>query len=77
MLGAIQRSLLGWMQWVNNPDIIAKFNQEELVEIDKVLANFVKSFIEYDIKLTTEGLQKGLVIKQRARRTPSRRSYFV
>jgi len=26
-LSALQRSLLGWMQWVNNPDIMTRFTQ--------------------------------------------------
>lgn len=51
-LFALQRSMTGWMEWANNPDIMAKFSLEELKEINKNLAELVCAFVEYDAKIT-------------------------
>ena len=51
-LFALQRSVTGWMEWVDNPDIMAKFSLEELREINKNLAELVCAFVEYDAKIT-------------------------
>lgn len=50
-LFALQRSVTGWMEWVDNPDIIAKFLLEELGEINKNLSELVCAFVEYDAKI--------------------------
>lgn len=60
MLSVLQRSLLGWMQWVNNPDIMTRFTQEDLKKMNKKLSSFTRSFIEYDLEATRLGAQKGL-----------------
>ncbi len=65
MLSALQRSLLGWMGWVNNPDIMTKFTQEDLAKMSKKLSELTRSFIEYDLEATRLGAQRGL----RARKT--------
>ncbi len=65
MLSALQRSLLGWMGWVNNPDIMTKFTQEDLAKMSKKLSELTRSFIEYDLEATMLGAQRGL----RARKT--------
>jgi len=51
-LFALQRSVTGWMEWANNPDVMAEFSLEELKEINKTLADLVCSFVEYDAKIT-------------------------
>jgi len=51
-LFALQRSLTGWMEWANNPDIMTQFSLEELKEINKTLAELVCAFVEYDAKIT-------------------------
>lgn len=67
-LSAVNHSLWGWMQYVNNPDIMGKFTKEELEEIDGNLIEFAKNFVEYDVKITQLGTQKGLdEIKRRQR----------
>ena len=68
MLGALHRSLLGWMQWANNPDIMTRFTQEDLEGINKNLSELVRSFIEYDIEATKLGAEKGLKTRKRAKR---------
>jgi len=49
---ALQRSVTGWMQWADNPDIMAQFSLDELVEINKNLADLVCAFVDYDAKIT-------------------------
>jgi hypothetical protein len=68
MLGALQRSLLGWMQWVNNPDIMTRFTQEDLEKMNKNLSKFVRTFIEYDLEATKLGAERGLETGQRVER---------
>lgn len=51
-LHALQRSVVGWLTWGDNPDVMVKFSFEELREVNDVLAKFAKSFIEYDIEAT-------------------------
>jgi len=68
MLAALQRSIMGWMQWINNPDIMTRFTREELSEINKRVMEFTRAFIEYDIEITRKGEEKGLEIRRRAQR---------
>lgn len=71
-LSAINHSLWGWIQYVNNPDIMGKFTREELEEMNHTLHEFTRNFIEYDVKITQVGTQKGLdEIKRRQREGPS------
>ena len=65
-LSFLSRSLSGWIRWVNNPDTMANFSEEELEEIEQQLSSIAASFIEYDIKTTKLGLEKGL--KKRTRK---------
>ncbi len=58
------QSLAGWMQWVNSPEVMATFSKEELQEMSNTILDMIEKFIEYDIKVTDEGMQKGFA-KQR------------
>ena len=49
---ALQRSVTGWMQWAENPDIMAQFSLDELIEINRNLADLVCNFVDYDAKIT-------------------------
>ena len=73
VLRALWNSVQGWMQWINNPDIMTKFSQEELDEMNKTITEYVKSFIEYDVKISKQGIQKGID----RRRTRTRRERTV
>lgn len=64
---ALGQSLAGWMQWVNSPEIMSTFSGDELEEMAKTVTGMVEQFMEYDIKITEEGMRKGLA-KQRAAR---------
>ncbi|MCS7119870.1 MAG: DUF2153 family protein [Nitrososphaerota archaeon] len=70
-LYALHRSLLGWLNWVNNPDIMASFNREELEEMNKKLTEFIEEFIKYDIQVTERGAEKNLAM-QKARQEDER-----
>jgi len=72
-LYVLHRSLLGWMNWVNNPDIMVAFKKEELDDMNRRITEFAESFIKYDIDVTQIGSQKNLEAKK-AIREPERRS---
>jgi hypothetical protein len=58
--GALSQSLGGWMQWVNSPEIMSQFTQQELLEMSDQIIEMVTKFIEYDRDITDYGMQKGL-----------------
>ncbi len=59
-LYALHRSLLGWMDWVSNPDVMTFFKKEELDEMSKKITEFTESFIRYDLEVTRKGEEQGL-----------------
>lgn len=77
MLGALQRSLVGWLQWVKNPEIMVKFTQEELEEINKNISKYVQTFIEYDLKVTKQGTKKGLKAKKKKAEEKVETNYVI
>lgn len=62
--GALGTSLAGWMQWINSPEIMSSFTQEELHEMALTITNMVEQFVSYDVEITERGTRKGLA-KQR------------
>ncbi|RJS68050.1 DUF2153 domain-containing protein [Candidatus Bathyarchaeota archaeon] len=78
-LYALQRSLLGWVNWVNNPDIMASFSLQELEEMNKKITSFVEDFLKYDVEITQIGARKSLEAekarRKSARRTPEETFY--
>ena len=62
-LYALHRSLQGWIDWVNNPDIMSAFNKEELDEMTGRITEFTEAFIKYDVEVTQRGAQKSLRTK--------------
>ena len=73
MLGALQRSLFGWTKWVNDPEIMVQFTQEELVEMNKNLAKFLHSFIEYDLEATKLENEKEFKVKRKRAKRKERK----
>ncbi|MFQ6053508.1 MAG: DUF2153 family protein [Candidatus Bathyarchaeia archaeon] len=65
--GALGQSLAGWMQWINSPEIMSTFTRDELDEMARTITGMVERFIEYDIKITNEGMRKGLAKRRAAR----------
>ena len=62
---AINHSTLGWLQYVNNPDIMSLFDLEELTEIRRTLNKFAEAYVLNDIEVTRKGIRKGMdVAKQ-------------
>jgi len=74
MLSALQRSLLGWMQWVSSPDIMARFTQEDLEKMNKKLSEFTRSFVEYDLEATKLGAQRGLKARKKVKKKKEERA---
>ena len=70
VLGVLQRSLVGWTQWVGNPDIMTMFSKDDLENMTKTLAEFTRSFIEYDLKMTSLGAEKGLKSTKKVTKKP-------
>lgn len=60
VLSVLQRSLIGWTQWVNNPDIMTIFSQKDMEKMTKKLSEFTRSFVKYDLEMTSLGAKKGL-----------------
>ena len=58
--GALSQSLGGWIQWVNSPEVMSQFTQEELQEMSDNVLDMVTKFVEYDRDITDFGMQKGL-----------------
>ena len=79
MLSAMQRSLLGWMQWVNNPEIMARFTQEDLEDMNQKLSGFTRLFIEHDLEATKLGAQRGLkaVTKVKRKKEEKENIFYV
>jgi len=79
VLRALEMSLVGWMQWVNNPDIMTKFTQKDLEKMNKRLSELARSFIEYDIEATKSGIQVGLkaIKKVKKEKKPRRETRYV
>ena len=71
----IGRSLSGWSTWVSNPRTMANFTREELQGMEAKLVEFTEAFLEYDIKVSEMGLDKGL--SRRSQQTGSRQIQFV
>lgn len=71
---AINHSILGWVQYVNNPDIMSRFDREELYEISEDLNKFAEAFIEHDIEVTRKGMKKGL---SELKREGEQQSFYV
>ena len=74
---ALQRSVTGWMQWADNPDVMAQFSLDELKEINRNLAELVCAFVDYDAKIT--GSQESKIekkIKKKIRKKPQDQDIF-
>ncbi|NIO36456.1 DUF2153 domain-containing protein [Candidatus Bathyarchaeota archaeon] len=79
VLRALEMSLVGWKQWVNNPDIMTKFTKKDLDKMNSKLSEFTRSFIEYDIEATKLGTQVGLKAMKKVKRKkePTRKTSYV
>lgn len=64
-LGGLDMSLQGWKQWVNNPNVMSRFEQEDLEKMNERLVRFTRSFIEYDLEATKLGMKRGLKARKK------------
>jgi hypothetical protein len=70
-LTAVNHSVLGWFQYVHNPDIMSMFDKEELTEITRTLNKLAEAFVTHDIEVTEKGMVKGLSVdKEDSERPP-------
>jgi len=76
ILYALQRSLSGWIEWINNPNIMVKFSREDLQEISKNLAELTQPFIEYDCKITSSTQEEITIRDHEQREEPKPRDIF-
>ncbi|MGQ9679763.1 MAG: DUF2153 family protein [Candidatus Bathyarchaeia archaeon] len=76
---ALSHSVWGWLQYVNNPEVMGKFSLSELNEVNSTIGKFALEFLEYDIKITRMGMEKGLkeTIGEDAQRPPSGGGYLI
>ena len=66
VMNILQRSLVGWMQWITNPEIMSIFSKADLEKMTQELTKFTETFVEHDIQMTQLGLQKGLKVPKKA-----------
>ena len=76
VLSVLQRSMIGWTQWVNNPDVMSIFAQEDLEQMTKKLSEFTRSFVKYDLEMTSLGVKKGLKTPKKVTRRDERTERF-
>lgn len=74
VLSVLQRSLIGWTQWVNNPDIMTIFSQKDLETMTEKLSEFTRSFVKYDLEMTSLGVKKGLKAPKKATKKKEERT---
>jgi hypothetical protein len=76
VLNVLQRSLIGWTQWVNNPDIMTIFSQKDLKNMTETLSEFTSNFIKYDLEMTGLGVKMGLKISKKDMKKKERTERF-
>ncbi len=64
----ISSSCQGWAQWIFNPTVINKFNEEELKDFYNRFRKITLDFLEFDAEATLK--LKSTVKKERRERTP-------
>ena len=74
---ALGQSLAGWMQWVNSPEVMSNFTKEELEEMSQTILSMVEKFVEYDIEITNEGMQKGVAKQREQEQLGQQSNHFV
>lgn len=77
LLSVLERSLVGWKQWINNPDMMTKFTQDDLEKMNKKLSEFTHSFIEFDIEATKLGSKRGLKTRKKPKKKEERPEVYV
>lgn len=77
LLSALERSLVGWKQWINNPDMMTKFTQNDLQKMNKKLSEFTNSFIKFDIEATRLGSKRGLKTRKKPKKKEERPEVYV
>ena len=66
-LHALNQSVHGWQDWIQNLDFMSQFTSTELQEMEAGLVATVRTFIEYDLDVTKRHEHKLPQIQPRAR----------
>lgn len=67
----ILSSCQGWAQWIYNPVVINRFDEEELSEFYEKFKKFTMEFLEFDLNAT----KKLKPLKQEEEKRPSSAPY--
>lgn len=54
IISALDRSLIGWKEWLKRPGLMNTFNLDELKDMSETLKNFTIEFINFDKQITTK-----------------------
>lgn len=79
-LTAMDRSVQGWRNWIQNLDFMTRFSEAELKEIEQELLKSVRNIIEYDIDITQQHqdkLPQMRTTRRRKRRNDNTQGMFV
>jgi hypothetical protein len=63
-LYALHKSIMGWLNWVNNPDIMVSFKHEELEKMNTKIMKFIEEFIKYDMEVTEKSIHMSEAIQK-------------
>jgi hypothetical protein len=66
-LHALNQSVHGWQQWIQNLNFMSQFSVNELQEMEAGLVSTVRKFIEYDLDVTKRHEHKIPQIRHGAR----------
>jgi hypothetical protein len=77
VLYSLQRSVSGWLEWIDNLDMMASFSFEELQEINRKLVEMTEDFVEYDVKITGKCAPVKQKTSERAERTERSNIFYV
>ena len=53
------------MQWIDNPNVMVRFPEEHLDDMNNRLTSFARSFVEYDLEVSDQAQQKGIIDKKK------------
>jgi len=59
-LYAMARSLIGWYQRLENPEVLSSLSDEELRELADKISRIAKEFVKYDIRTTKRYSKRGI-----------------
>lgn len=68
---AINRSIGGWMSWMQSLDFMSRFSEDELREMKQEFIKEARGFVEYDTEVSIKHKDKESEIREEERDGPS------